>query len=113
MGGKHARRASLRRRLVRMIVFRASVSMAVLVGSLYLGLATGQRIVAYRQHRADRDAERPVPACIHSLPRGDALAAARRLHHHQRAVARLPECYRPPRQAQLDATALSPIKRVL
>jgi hypothetical protein len=105
MGGEHARRASLRRRLVRMIVFRAIVSTAVLLGSLYLGLATGQRIVAYRQHRADRHAERAVPACIHSLPQEDALAAARTHHHHHPAVARLLECYRPPRQAQLDAKA--------
>jgi hypothetical protein len=106
MGGKHARRASLRRRVVRVIVFRAIVSTAVLLGSLYLGLATGQRIVAYRQHRDDRQAERAVPACIiHSLPQEDALAAARTHHHHHLAVARLLECYRPARQGQLDAKA--------
>jgi hypothetical protein len=65
MGGKHARRAARRRtRLVRMIVVRITVSTAMLLGSLYAGLATGQRVVAYRQHLADGRAQRPVPACI-------------------------------------------------
>jgi len=104
MGGKHARRASLRSRLVRMIVFRTIVSAAVLLAALYGGLATGRTIVAYRQRLADRHAERPAPACAPSLPHGEQFAVAHRYHHHHRAVA--PECYYGPwRQAQFDAHA--------
>jgi len=104
MGGKHARRASLRGRLVRMIVFRTVVSTAVLLAALYGGLATGRTIVAYRQHLADRHAEPPATACVPSLPHWQQLAAAHRHHHHHQAVA--PECYYSPwREAQFDAKA--------
>jgi hypothetical protein len=104
MAGKQARRASpCRARLVRMVVFRTIVSAVMLLGALYGGLATGQCIVSYRDREAERQAQGPVPACIHSLPQ-EQLAAARR-HHHRREV--LPECYRLPRPrlAQLDAKA--------
>jgi hypothetical protein len=103
MGGKHARRASLRWRLVRMIIFRTVVSTAMLLAALYGGLATGRTIVAYRQRLANRHAERPATACAPSLPHEQQLAVAyRHRHHHQRAVA--PECYYGPwRQAQFDA----------
>ena len=68
MGAKHARRTSLRGRFVRMIVFRTIVSTAVLLGSLYAGLAAGQRIVAYRQRLDQRHAEQPVPVYVRPLP---------------------------------------------
>jgi hypothetical protein len=100
MGGKHARAAPLRGpRLVRMLVFRTIVSTAVLAGSLYAGLSTGERIVAYRMRH-----DRPAATCMPGLSRPEGqLAAAQR--HHRRAAA-LPECYhRPLRQlVQLDVS---------
>jgi hypothetical protein len=110
MGGNYARRASLRARFVRMIIFRTVVSTAVLLAALYGGLATGRTIVAYRQRLANQHAERPAPACAPSLPDGEQLTVAYRHHHHHRAVA--PECYYGPwRQAQFDASLQEGLNR--
>jgi hypothetical protein len=102
MGRKHTCRASPRRgRLVRMIVVRTTVSTAMLLGSLYGGLATGQQIVAYEQRVSGHKFEQPVPACIRDLPHAQ-LAAV--LHSRHRRAAVLPDCYRAPRRlVPLDA----------